>query len=84
MNTSVFYFGTGEGWNNAEAVRGNGIWKSVDGGMSWAQLASTSDNSEFFYTQKIVVTNQSSVLAATREGGGIYRSTDGGESWERV
>ena len=40
-NTSVMYFGTGEGYFNGDAVEGNGIWKSVDGGNNWSSLAST-------------------------------------------
>ncbi|MFT5513866.1 MAG: hypothetical protein ACI8SE_002277, partial [Bacteroidia bacterium] len=40
-NTQVMYFCTGEGWNNADAARGAGVWKSNDGGESWNQLAST-------------------------------------------
>ncbi|SNT14546.1 Por secretion system C-terminal sorting domain-containing protein [Ekhidna lutea] len=83
-NTEVFYFGTGEGWGNADAARGNGIWKSTDAGVSWTQIASTKDNAEFYYVQKIVVTEESTVLAATRNSGGILRSVDGGDTWEQV
>ncbi len=81
--TKVMYFGTGEGWGNADAVRGNGIWKSEDGGETWDQLASTTDE-RFYYVQKLAVTNQSTLLAATRHSAGILRSEDGGETWEEV
>ena len=83
-NSNTIYFGTGEGWFNADAVRGNGIWKSTDNGATWDILASTEDQGTFTHVQKIAVTNTSTVLAATREGGGIYRSTDGGTTWTRV
>jgi len=78
LNTQVFYVGTGEGFFNADAVQGAGIWKTIDGGSTWSQLSST-DNSNFYYVQKVVVTPSGTVLAATREG--FYRSTDGGSSW---
>ena len=38
LATQTFYFGTGEGYGNADAIRGNGIWKSTDGGATWNQL----------------------------------------------
>jgi len=81
-NTQNIYAGTGEGWFNADAIRGLGIWKSSNGGTSWAQLSST-NNSAFYYVQKVIVTSTGVVLAATRNGG-IQRSTDGGSSWTKV
>ncbi len=80
-NTMVWYFGTGEGWFNADAQRGAGIWKSVDGGATWNQLAST-NNSNFHYAQKIVVQSNGDVLVATRAG--VWESTNGGTTWNRV
>jgi trimeric autotransporter adhesin len=81
-STQNIYAGTGEGWYNADAVRGLGIWKSSNGGTSWAQLPST-NNSNFYYVQKIVVTSTGVVLAATRSNG-VMRSTDGGSTWTKV
>ena len=80
-NTQTFYVGTGEGFFNADAVRGAGIWKSTNGGTSWTQLSST-DNSNFHYVQKVVVTPTGAVLAATREG--LFRSTNGGTSFSQL
>ncbi|MBL6447723.1 T9SS type A sorting domain-containing protein [Fulvivirga sp. 29W222] len=80
-NTQNFYVGTGEGFYNADAVRGAGIWKTADGGSTWSQLSST-NNSNFYYVQKVAVTSSGTVLAATRAG--LYRSTDGGASWSQV
>lgn len=81
-NTQVFYVGTGEGWFNVDAIQGAGIWKTTDGGATWAQLSST-NNSTFYHVQKIVVENDGDVYAATRAGG-IMRSTNGGASWTQV
>ncbi len=77
----TFYVGTGEGFFNVDAVRGAGIWKSTDAGTSWSQLSST-DNSNFYYVQKLVVTPSGTVIAATREG--LFRSTNGGSSWTQL
>lgn len=82
-NTQVMYVGTGEGWFNGDATRGLGIWKTTDGGATWAQLAST-NNSTFHYVQDIRVHPVTGdVYAATRTNG-VQRSQDGGTSWSTV
>ena len=45
-NPNVIYAGTGEGFFNADAVRGAGIFRTTDAGANWAQLPSTA-NSDF-------------------------------------
>ena len=89
---NVWYYGTGEQRANSANLPGDGIFKSVDGGRSWKQLASTVKNSPqsrdqmFDYVHRIVVDPsnpaQDEVYAACY--GGITRSTDGGESWNAV
>ncbi|MDB6066371.1 MAG: hypothetical protein JWR26_2579 [Pedosphaera sp.] len=79
-NPNVLYAGTGEGFSNADAIQGAGIFKSTNGGTSWAQLSATTPAS-FHFVNRLAVnpTNGQIVLAAT--GGGIYRTTDGGATW---
>jgi len=82
-NTQVFYFCTGEGWYNADAVKGAGVFKSIDGGETWEQLLSTAITT-FDYCQDLVVHPVTSdVYVATRTGG-LQRSVDGGATWEKV
>ena len=83
-NTNVIYAGTGEGFFNGDAIRGDGIFKSTDKGNTWTQLASTAGNSNFYYVNRMVVdpADENIVVAATNVG--IYRSTDGGTSWTTV
>ncbi len=76
-NTNIFYAGTGEGWGTG-AARGAGIWKTTDGGSTWVHLSST-DNSDFYYVQKIAVTSTGRVMSATAHG--LYISDDNGNSW---
>lgn len=89
----TMYAGTGEGAGNADAIRGIGIYKSTDFGLTWTLLANTtgapsSDN--FSYVQKILVYNNPThdVYAACRSifcnRGGLMRSTNGGTNWTRV
>lgn len=80
-NTQIMYFGTGEGWLNSDAQRGAGIWKSTNGGNTWDQIPST-NNSTFYFNQKIVVNAQGHVFAATK--GGLHKSTNQGTSWTKV
>ena len=80
-STQTFYAGTGEGYFNADAIRGAGIWRSTDAGATWVQLPNT-DNSDFHYVQKVAVTSSGTVLATTRTG--CFRSTNGGNTWTQV
>jgi photosystem II stability/assembly factor-like uncharacterized protein len=84
IQDNVLYAGTGEGFFNGDAVRGQGIFKSADYGETWSQLAST-NNSDFYYVQKLAATRHKKkqrVYAATRTG--IFRSTNAGGTWTKV
>jgi hypothetical protein len=78
----IMYYGTGEGWFNADAIQGLGIYKSTNGGATWTQLASTT-GSTFNFVQKIMVGSNGNVYACTRNAG-VQRSTDGGVTWTTV
>ncbi len=83
-NHSVIYAGSGEGFGNGDAIRGDGIWKSTNRGESWSQISSTASNSDFSYVNRVIVdpVNENIVFAATNTG--IFRSTNGGSSWSAM
>ena len=85
---NTMYAGTGEGWYNIDAIRGIGIYKSIDGGVTWNPLAATQTGSDFDFVQDLVVTNTGIIFAATRSrfcnAGGVFRSSDGGTTWVRA
>ncbi|MBA3285821.1 MAG: hypothetical protein H0U27_12285, partial [Nitrosopumilus sp.] len=83
LNTQEFYVGTGEGWANADAHIGDGIWKSTDGGVTWALLASTA-TATFYYIQKIVIHPVTGDIYAATKANGIMRSQDAGATWVKV
>jgi photosystem II stability/assembly factor-like uncharacterized protein len=84
-NTNVMYAATGEGFGNLDAVQGAGIFKSYDGGVTWAQLACT--NSDSFYNVNRLAHHPTisgliyCVTARPGGGGEIRRTTDGGITW---
>lgn len=99
-NTQTFYIGTGEPETALITYRessglGQGIWRSTDGGMTWAQLPSTAD---FVYVTDILVRNENgnSVIYAgvvsglyhgahqSQPSDGLYRSEDDGVTWTQV
>jgi hypothetical protein len=86
VTPTVMYAGTGEGWFNVDAVQGLGIFKSTDGGLSWAQLPSTTT---FEFVQDVATDQFGNVYATLRNvsatgARGVQRSTDGGTTWTQV
>jgi hypothetical protein len=94
---NIWYYGTGELQGNSARggdapFRGDGIFKSIDGGKSWFSLTSTGMgenhifNNQFQYIWNITTNPdnfaEDEVIAAIY--GAIVRSTDGGESWQVV
>lgn len=82
-NYNRIYAGTGEGFGNADAIRGAGIFVSSDGGSSWNQLAST-NGTDFQYVMDLVVSPRSPqrIYAATRTG--VFRSNNSGATWTNI
>mgnify|MGYP001296622385 CR=1 FL=1 len=91
--TNIWYATTGERQQSQGAsgapLRGDGIFKSIDNGNSWALLESTSmGNPETFdsylqYNFRIVVHPDNGYVFAASYGS-IYRSKDEGETWEKI
>ena len=80
-NPNIIYAGTGEGFFNADGVRGAGIFKSIDAGAHWTRLAATASDSNFFFVNDLVVSNVNSQHVYAATGTGVWRSLDGGTTW---
>ena len=79
-NSQTIYAGTGEGFFNVDAVRGAGIFKTTNGGTTWTQIAST-NNSNFYYVNDVVVSPNSSLRMYAATGQGPFETVNGGTSW---
>jgi photosystem II stability/assembly factor-like uncharacterized protein len=78
----VMYAGTGEGFFNLDAVRGAGIFRTVDG-VAWKQLAATATE-DFTRVNRLAISRSSTVLLAATAGG-LFRSSDRArETWTKV
>lgn len=78
----IMYLGTGEGNGNSDAVRGLGIWKSIDGGATWNQLSAT-NNSNYYYCNKVFTIGMGDTLFACTNSG-LFRSVNAGTSFTKV
>lgn len=91
-NPNIMYAGTGEGWFNIDAVRGRGIYKSLDGGLTWTVLPSTivtaPADSTYEFVQDLAIDNNGALYASLRNQSGnargVKRSVDGGNTWTQV
>src|SRR5258708_16311043 len=85
-NPSILYVGTGEANNRQSSSWGNGVYKSMDAGVTWTHLGLQ----ETHHIRRIVVhpTNPHIVYVAAlgdlwrpNKARGVYISTDGGATW---
>ena len=83
-NPAVMYAGTGEGYRNGDALIGDGMFKSVDSGLTWLPLSSTQTNYDFLFVNRIIVSlsDANHVIVATSTG--IQETRDGGTSWKEL
>ncbi|MFM9985166.1 MAG: WD40/YVTN/BNR-like repeat-containing protein, partial [Flavobacteriales bacterium] len=88
-NDQTVWVGSGENNNQRSVAYGDGVYKSMDGGMSWANMGLK--ESEHIAEVLVHPTNSNIIYVAAygpvwKEGGdrGVYKSTDGGANWTNV
>jgi photosystem II stability/assembly factor-like uncharacterized protein len=74
-------------WTIISGAHEGGIYRSTDGGETWAKLAGGLPNG-FFGKSNVAVSaadpRRVYALVEARPGGGLYRSDDGGDTWTLV
>jgi photosystem II stability/assembly factor-like uncharacterized protein len=89
-NPSAVWVGTGENNSQRSVGYGDGVYKSTDGGKSWARMKQMQASE---HVGKILIDPRDSntVYVAAQgplwaPGGdrGLYKTTDGGENWTKV
>lgn len=88
-NPNLVWVGTGEPQNRQSSPYGNGVYKSTDGGRTWAHMGL--DETRHIGRVIIHPTDPDIVWVAAlghlwgpNEERGVFRTTDGGASWEKV
>lgn len=80
-NPNIIYLGTGESFGGLPGIRGAGMFKSTDRGITWNLITATVDFSDI---NRLAVdpANANIVVAATSSG--IYKTMDGGDTWTQT
>jgi photosystem II stability/assembly factor-like uncharacterized protein len=88
-NPDIVFVGTGEGNNSRSTYYGDGVYKSTDGGKTWANVGLAKTN----HIGRVVIhpTNPNIVfvsalgnLYSENPDRGLYRTLDGGTTWTKV
>ncbi|HLJ55416.1 MAG TPA: sialidase family protein, partial [Chthonomonadaceae bacterium] len=86
---SVIYVGMGDMITGGAINRGNGVYKSIDGGATWRHMGL--EKTEHIPSIVVDPHDPNTVLLAAQgsmnarsDARGIYRSTDGGTTWTKT
>ena len=88
-NKDVMWVGTGESWTRNSVSVGNGVYKSTDGGETWAHvgLPATERISRIIVNPKngnVVYVCAPGALWSDSPDRGLYKTSDGGKTWSLV
>lgn len=86
---NLVWVGTGEGTSRNSVAWGDGVYKSTDGGTTWANIGL---KETMHITRVLIDPNDNNVVyvgALGRTWGynkerGVYKTTDGGKTWKQV
>jgi photosystem II stability/assembly factor-like uncharacterized protein len=88
-NPSEIWVGTGEGNPRNSLNTGNGIYKSLDGGMTWKRMGLEKTRT----IHRIIVHRDNPDIVfvgalgspwGPNEDRGVFKTTDGGKSWKKI
>ncbi|MBN2789737.1 MAG: T9SS type A sorting domain-containing protein [Candidatus Delongbacteria bacterium] len=88
-NSNIVYVGTGEASASSFSFYGDGMYKTIDGGVTWEHIGL---DSSYYISRVRVNPNNSNIVYACATGKvysaneerGVYKSIDGGASWDKI
>ena len=88
-NPEIVWVGTGESYNARSSHSGKGVFKSIDGGLTWSfcGLEDTQHISSVIIHPEdpdIVLIASMGHLFSPNQDRGVFKTTNGGKSWEKV
>lgn len=84
-NNNIIYAGTGEGFFNYDAVRGEGVLKSTDGGYTWTILKNFTGPVGFpYYINDLYIRPDSTNILYAATNSGLFRTTNSGANWNFI
>lgn len=83
FNPKEIYYGTGE-TRGAAQPPGNGIFKSVDGGLTFNRLSSTANNIDMRFCNYMAHSEVDSATLWVGTASGLYVSKNSGETWTKI
>ena len=88
-DANVVWVGTGDAFTSRTSYAGDGVYKSIDAGKTWAHVGL--EDSQHIARIVIHPTNPDVVYVAamghlysTNEQRGVFKTTDGGKTWQKV
>lgn len=88
-NPDIVYVGTGSDGIRSNVIQGKGVYRSNDGGKTWAsiglrEVGQISDVRVNPTNPEVVFVGAQGIAWAPNPERGVYRSSDGGKSWKKV
>jgi len=88
-NPDIVYVGTGSDGIRSNVIQGKGVYRSNDGGKTWAsiglrEVGQISDVRVNPTNPEVVFVGAQGIAWAPNPERGVYRSNDGGKSWKKV
>lgn len=84
VDTNTLYVGTGNAFNSVRDLDGSGVYKTTDGGATWARVGATALKGNI--AKVFVHPKQTNIVFASGfdDTRGIFRSTDRGATWTKT
>lgn len=85
-NNDIIYAGTGEGFFNYDAIRGEGVLKSTDRGTTWTILKNFSGSPYGFpyYINDLYIRPDSTNILYAATNSGLFKTTNSGSNWNFI